>query len=374
MSKTQFLKSGTCFRPLHNDDLNLHPVLPSGNYRVCVTPQGQFYFDTVEDFDLPDKLYGDTNQHAHRILNTFMDRHGNTGVLLTGEKGSGKSLLAKKLCVDAATHGIPTIIINTPYTGEEFVALLDSVSQPCVVFLDEFEKVYAADKQDMLLTLLDGTSVSNKLFLLTCNDRCLISSFMRNRPGRIFYMLEYEGLDKNFIDEYCADKMVAPALMPELHKVAGLFSAFNFDMLKALVEEMARYGETAGEAVKLMNMKAPNDEGGTYRVKVSRDGIMAESVYPSIITGNPTSRPNGIQINGKFGKGKRKPKISKTLSDALDVFDEEDFESGENFQVSFSIQHLSRLDATTGVWTFVNGGYTLTCERQAVSKFDALAF
>jgi hypothetical protein len=41
------------------------------------------------------------------------------------------------------------------------------------------------------------------------NDKFKVNQHMRNRPGRIFYMIEYKGLDKQFIREYCQDRLDA---------------------------------------------------------------------------------------------------------------------------------------------------------------------
>ena len=55
--------------------------------------------------------------------------------------------------------------------------------------------------QDSLLTLLDGVYVNHMLFLLTTNDKFRVSSHMRNRPGRIYYVLDFYGLSDDFIRE-----------------------------------------------------------------------------------------------------------------------------------------------------------------------------
>ena len=76
-----------------------------------------------------------------------------------------------------------------------------------MVLFDEFEKVYDSDEQEEMLTLLDGVFPSKKLFVLTCNDKWRVNQHMRNRPGRIFYMLDFTGLDEDFVVEYCHDNL-----------------------------------------------------------------------------------------------------------------------------------------------------------------------
>src|SRR4029078_12619167 len=65
-----------------------------------------------------------------------------TGALMVGEKGSGKSLLAKLVSANSQEKGLPTLIIPRPWCGDMFNRFLQSIEQPTVILFDEFEKVY----------------------------------------------------------------------------------------------------------------------------------------------------------------------------------------------------------------------------------------
>ena len=181
-----FLKSGNTFRVSNKEAMDLHDVLPVGNYTVKQDQFENFFLEHIEDFEVPSKLYGNIGQQTDRVINTFEKRNSSTGVLMTGEKGSGKTMLSKNICMELANAGVPTIVINQPWHGEKFNTLIQSITQPCVILFDEFEKVYDSEQQEQMLTLLDGVYSGRKLFMLTCNDRWRIDSHMRNRPGRIF--------------------------------------------------------------------------------------------------------------------------------------------------------------------------------------------
>jgi hypothetical protein len=89
-----FLKSGDKFTVKTKEALDLHDLLPLGTYTVGFNEcSGQFYLEKIEPFQIEGKLYGDTNSTAARILSTFHDRPKSTGVLLAGEKGSGKTMV-----------------------------------------------------------------------------------------------------------------------------------------------------------------------------------------------------------------------------------------------------------------------------------------
>lgn len=264
---TYYLKSGNTFRVSSKEAMDLHETLPAGNYVIKADLMGNLYLEEIESFEISGKIYGDTLRHTERILSTFMDRAASTGVMLNGEKGSGKTLLAKNLSYTAAKSGIPTIVINAAWHGDKFNALIQSIEQPCIVLFDEFEKVYDSDEQEQMLTLLDGVFPSKKLFVLTCNDKWRVDQHMRNRPGRIFYMIDFKGLSAEFIREYCEDRLNNKEHIDRMVQIAGTFDQFNFDMLKATVEEMNRYNETPQEALSILNAKP--EYGGECKYKVN---------------------------------------------------------------------------------------------------------
>jgi hypothetical protein len=198
-----------------------------------------------------------------------------------------------------AVEGVPTIVINAPWCGDKFNTLIQSIDQPCVVLFDEFEKVYDREQQESMLTLLDGIYSSKKLFMLTCNDKWRIDSHMQNRPGRIFYFKNYEGLDENFIREYLADNLVDQSHVETFVRITSIFARFNFDMMKAMVEEMNRYGESPKEALALLNVRAEYDGGHAYNIEVVAEGKQIVSYHPAVWTGTPLHN-DGVNVNFRY--------------------------------------------------------------------------
>ena len=368
-----YMKSGNTFRIATKESMDLHEQLPAGNYVVKVDQFDNFYIEQIESFDVPTKMYGDTIRNTERIINSFWERNKSTGVMLVGEKGSGKTLLSKNICIELAKQNVPTIVVNAPWHGDKFNTLIQSIQQPCIVMFDEFEKVYNSEEQEALLTLLDGIYSTKKLFLLTSNDKWRVDSHMRNRPGRIFYMVNFTGLDADFIREYCYDNLLSDAkTVDTIVSIASVFSAFNFDMLKALVEEMMRYNETPQEAMRILNVKAEFDGGSTYSVEIYKGDRKADRTSPSSWNGAPLSSKE-ICISWRFlAKKKAEPtEVTATLvSFPVRKDDEEDGWGDEDF----TNDNLVKFNNKTGQFIFEKNGVTLILVKDTPKYFNFDAF
>ena len=291
-----FIRSGNTFKVTSREAMDLVDVLPAGNYMIKQDMFKNFFLEQIDSFELPRKLYGQTLRHTSRILRTFQDRTVSTGVMLTGGKGSGKTLLAKNISSQAVAQGIPTIVINAAWCGDAFNSFVQGIEQPVIFLFDEFEKVYDKDDQQQILTLLDGVFPSKKLFVLTCNDKWRVDVHMRNRPGRIFYMLDFKGLDEGFIREYCEDNLREKKYIDQICKISTMFDEFNFDMLKALVEDMNRFGESPQQCLELLNAKPEFAGKSSFKINLYVDGQLVgqDDLDDSEWEGNPMQQPMGI--------------------------------------------------------------------------------
>lgn len=373
-----YMKSGNTFRIATKESMDLHEQLPAGNYVVKMDPFDNFFIEQIEDFDTPSKLYGDTTRNTDRIINSFWNRDKSTGVMLVGEKGSGKTLLSKNICIELAKQSVPTIVINAPWHGDKFNTLIQSIEQPCVVLFDEFEKVYNSEEQEALLTLLDGIYSSKKLFMLTSNDKWRVDQHMRNRPGRIFYMVNFTGLDADFIREYCVDNLKNQKHTETIVNIASVFSAFNFDMLKAMVEEMNRYNETPQEAMRILNVKAEFDGGASYKMEILKGDRVADRTSPTTWNGAPLSSKE-ICVSFWFKSKKKSADTPKALgipvpavSNVIEI-DEGDEDDGWH-EKEFTNDDLVKFNNKTGQFIFEKDGITMILLKESPKYFNFDAF
>ena len=284
----QVVRRGTSFSFTNVDEIQVLPALPGGVYTATFDAQSGYGISKIDNFSIPHKVYGKAPQYCKRILKTYHDRSKGLGVLLSGKKGSGKTLLVKEVSIEAAKLGIPTIVVTSPFRGTDFNQFIQSINQSAILVFDEFEKVYNKDDQQELLTLLDGVYSSQKLVMLTCNDSWRIDEHMRNRPGRLYYSIDFKEIDQEVVEEYCQDHLQNKKYLSDVKKTVDVYKGFNFDMLVALVEEVNRYDESPIEAVKLLNIKYEEDVSSRYAVRAWENGV--EVKYPiddPELTGNP---------------------------------------------------------------------------------------
>lgn len=241
--------------------------LPAGTYMVHFTMQDGYFLTEIDDFTLPTKTYGSEINRSERIISTFLDRPSATGVILAGEKGAGKTLLSKKISIELAQkHQIPTLVVNQSHFGDDFNQFLQSITQPVLVIFDEFEKVYNEDQQAALLTVLDGTMSSKKLFIVAVNDMWDLNKYLLNRPGRFYYLFSYDGLSDSAVREFLQDNLNNQSRLESVAIYAQMFRNFTFDMLAAIVEEMNRYDEPLSEVLKVLNVSMKFSDGDLYQV------------------------------------------------------------------------------------------------------------
>ena len=147
-----------------------------------------------------DKIFVD------RVLKNFNHSGKNTtGVLLTGDKGTGKSVTAKILAEKAK---LPIVVINPEMEEKYLEEFFKEFDQPVCILFDEVDKSFNTNK---MLTFLDGMhKTAKKLVIMTANDEDNLSDYIKNRCSRIRYYRHYNMLEdaKEYAELICKEKSV----------------------------------------------------------------------------------------------------------------------------------------------------------------------
>lgn len=171
--------------------------LPVGIYSICLTMTGYHLDRYADKFVFPYKMYGLQNEFIDHVIKTYHATEGNLGIMLTGTKGTGKTVTAKEL---ANKLNLPIIIVKDMGDhNQSMIEFLSGIEGDCILFLDEFEKNFS-ESDSTILQIMDGVynSKYRKVFLLTTNAMT-INENMVGRPSRIryvkeFWQLGFEGL------------------------------------------------------------------------------------------------------------------------------------------------------------------------------------
>lgn len=258
-----FLKKGN---RIYYSDVRVESMntIPVGNWMVKFDDRDrEYYLEKVEEFEIPLQIYGGLEQLAERYINTYNNGNKNLGICLSGPKGSGKSLCAKITSIKA---NIPVILIPEPFTNYEFKSFMNNINQRCVIFLDEFEKVYHKNEdQEAILSILDGMFEGKKLFIFTTNEMDRMNKYLFNRPGRIHYLQEWKGLEEGTIQEIINDNLKDTSHTKELMEVLNIIGIVTMDILLSLIREMNLYNESPKEAIKYLNIK-PDESQYKYTI------------------------------------------------------------------------------------------------------------
>lgn len=141
------------------------------------------------EMNLPKKVFTTKKDEVFikRVLHSFNnDDKNTTGILLTGEKGTGKTVTAK---VIAERANLPIVVVHPETLLTELNAFFKSFDDPVCILFDEVDKNFITRD---LLTFLDGIQkTAKKLVIMTANDSNRVDEFLKNRCSRVRYYRNY---------------------------------------------------------------------------------------------------------------------------------------------------------------------------------------
>ena len=242
---------------VYGEDVQTYKVLPPGAYKVEFSKMTGFSLSVHNDLLVKEKMYGNSYKKADKVMNTFNHLDRNMGVILSGPKGVGKTMFARRLAELGKEQGLPLILVDAPYPGiEDFI---ESIEQECIVLFDEFEKTFKKEEgnspQEKLLSLFDGIDGGKKLYVITCNRVSGLNEYFLNRPGRFHYHFILSTPTGDEVREYMEDNLDADA-RKYIDNIVTLssMSAFTYDVLRAIAFEL-NLGNSLSETMMDLNIE-----------------------------------------------------------------------------------------------------------------------
>lgn len=259
------IQAGTKFS-IYDNSIRTHDALPAATFEIGYTKEEGCFLIWRHDITVSEKCYGIHIGKAGKVLKSFEDFKRSLGVILSGDKGIGKSMFARLVCMQAQQKGYPVIIVDACYPG--ISRFIQSIDQECVILFDEFDKTFRThrdhDEQASLLSLFDGTAGGKKLFMVTCNELYGLNNFIVNRPGRFHYHFRFDYPTPEDIRQYLMDKL-HPCYQGEIDRVIEFSRkiSLNYDCLRAIAFEL-NSGTGFSDAIADLNIMTTEDE--EYRV------------------------------------------------------------------------------------------------------------
>lgn len=214
------------------------------------------FLEIGSTIELPDNLTKTKGDMLFitKVLNNFKSTtKPTTGVMLTGLKGSGKTVMSKMIAFDS---GLPIIIVDSTFPTRRLDKFFSKFTETevCVIF-DEIDKNERYWNTEDLLGFLDGIkSTSKKLVLFTCNSDSKINEFVLDRCSRIRYNKQFNALSKEnivaILERYINDNIEDIATF-----ILDKFKVVSYDNVSSFAEECKNYpDEQYEELVKDLNI------------------------------------------------------------------------------------------------------------------------
>lgn len=211
------------------------------------------YLEEDKDFEFPSNYFGEDSKFIEKSINTFNKTEKlTTGILLSGLKGSGKTLMAKKIAVDS---GLPIVVVDKEVHANDIEQFFTRITTPVCVIFDEIDKYWSTR---YLLGFLDGVKpTGKKLVICTCNDEDEIDEYLNDRCSRIRYKKTFDSLNinviENVINSIIDDSKKAKNAASYVHNTLAVVS---YDNVIVFAEELKNYpDESFDEIIKDLNIE-----------------------------------------------------------------------------------------------------------------------
>lgn len=261
----KFLKVGKNVNFKFNTDGLECDLTPGVVYNIKVDSYTRVVsLEETAPFSMPSKVYCTSRdkRFIEKVLNSYkLSENGFTGVMLSGLKGSGKTIMAKSI---ANESNLPIINIDKsirPWALKVLVELLGDTNI-CFMF-DELDKLLEDYDDSALLQILDGADTKGKhMILFTCNNEEHISEYLIDRCSRIRYWRKFDEMSPSLIMEVLNDKLNDKKEVESLTDfIKDNFEICSFDNIASFINEVNNYPTaTFEELFEDMNLTPKNGQ------------------------------------------------------------------------------------------------------------------
>lgn len=335
----KFAISGDNVFPFKQTEGSIVDQIPPGLYTIEFSPMVGYYLRKKADsIELPEKIYGSTIPRADRSFDIYDKTVEPLTIGLFGSKGAGKTLLANVLAQKGIDRNMPVIDVSASFTIEkEYLAFIESLGSVVVLF-DEFlkklsnldipvdeESNYHAKRerantaQDNLLTFLQGTGNAKRLTILIDNDSAMLSQYIKDRPGRMRYLYNYEAIEPAVVEAVGQDAGLNAAQIEELVLYTQLTQT-TFDVMRVIIQEWTFFpGVPLSDITDVLNVPSVRSyEPETFKVEVLERGPESRFQETGKLEGKAVGKSIVISVNVS------NPHVEKELVEKDNYYDDDE--------------------------------------------------
>lgn len=219
--------------------------------------EGYGYFIENGDLNMPNKLYKleEDDKFIERVLTYFnSENSGNTtGIILSGTKGTGKTMLSKRIALES---NLPIIVVDTRFPTRVLNKVFNGFTTPVCIIFDEIEKNDDWWDTKDLLGFLDGVEANaKKLVLMTCNEIDEIDDNVFDRCSRIRYFKKYEANSNSVFVRFMAEDREIENIDEVVEFINSRIEVKSFDNIASFLDEVKMFNNIPlEELAKDMNI------------------------------------------------------------------------------------------------------------------------
>lgn len=321
MEKQKWINEGGIMFPIPGYAA-IYPTPGNGVFQIFKDQHGRLGLEKIEEtFVFNFKLYDLGCEDIYQKVTTtwfsdsFVRSKKNLGVIFNGIKGTGKTIAAKVL---SNKMGLPVIVVSKPLPG--LLEFIQSLCFECVILIDEAEKTFDEDKEE-LLKMIDGVyNNARKLYLLTTN-RLTVDENLIGRPGRIRYVKQFGNLTPKAVSDYIDDNLEDMDKKSAILDIVDSLTISTIDILKSIVDEFNIHGAIDDD--NMLNIPRAN-----YRFDVVKFCSVEETEFDALKKHILSTLTKGTNIKSWLAKVAEQKKdnngndVEKTNEDVIeDKFD-----------------------------------------------------